>query len=42
MAVTITSQTRSRTAVVAAHTYTLPVVRELPAQPVDTRDALTW
>jgi hypothetical protein len=42
MTVTITPQTRYRTASIAAHAFRVPVVRELPAQPVETRDSLTW
>ena len=27
---------------VAVHTYAMPVVRELPSQPADASDDLTW
>jgi hypothetical protein len=42
MTVTITPPLQRRLAPLAAHVYTLPVVRELPAQPVDLRDSGTW
>jgi hypothetical protein len=33
---------RRRVSPVVAHVYTLPVVRELPSQPVASRDSLAW
>jgi hypothetical protein len=33
---------RCRVNPVAAHAYTLPVVRELPSQPVGLRDSPAW
>ena len=42
MTVTAIPPARYRTATLAAHAYTAPVVRELPPQRVDTRDSRTW
>jgi hypothetical protein len=42
MTVTATPPTRDRTHPPHAHAYTVPVVRELPTQPVEIRDAHTW
>jgi hypothetical protein len=35
----VTSSVASRTAEIAAHAYTLPVVRELPPKPIDAAGA---
>jgi hypothetical protein len=43
MTVNITTpSSRSRTTPIAAHTYRVPVVRELPVRAVEIRDASTW
>jgi hypothetical protein len=42
MTVNVTATTRYRTSPIAAHAYRVPVVRELPAQPVETGDNTTW
>jgi hypothetical protein len=41
MSITATAPLRPRRIALAGHMYTVPVVRELPAQPVDFRDS-TW
>ena len=42
MTVTATRLTRYRAHPPHAHAYSVPVVRELPAQPVDIRHSHTW
>ena len=42
MTVATTPSARQRTSPVAAHVFTIPVVRELPAQPVAIHDTSTW
>jgi hypothetical protein len=42
MTVNVTASTRYRTTRLAIHVYRVPVVRELPAQPVEIRDGQTW
>jgi hypothetical protein len=42
MTVITTPSARHRTTPVAAHVFTMPVVRELPAQSVAIRDTSAW
>ena len=42
MTINATPQTRFRTHPPHAHAYNVPVVRELPTQPVEIRDRHTW
>ncbi len=42
MTVTAATPTRDRANPVPAHAYRVPVVRELPTQPVGTPDGHTW
>jgi hypothetical protein len=42
MTVIVTSAARHRIHPGAGRVYTLPVVRELPAQPADAADRFTW
>jgi hypothetical protein len=42
MAVPAISEHCYRTEPTAAHVYTMPVVRELPSQPVESSESRTW
>ena len=42
MTVIATPPTSHRTADITAHAFRVPIVRELPAQPVGTRESQTW
>jgi hypothetical protein len=42
MTVITSPSARHRTAPVAAHVFTMPVVRELPGQSVAIRETCTW
>lgn len=42
MTVIVTSAARNRIHSNAGRVYTLPVVRELPAQPADAGNSSTW
>jgi hypothetical protein len=42
MTVTATPPIRDRAQPPHVHVYSVPVVRELPAQPVEIRDGHTW
>jgi hypothetical protein len=42
MTITAIPSSRSRTTVIAAHVFQVPVVRELPPRLVAIRDTSTW
>jgi hypothetical protein len=42
MSITATAPIRTRRTALAGHMYTVPVVRELPAQTIDLREDSTW
>jgi hypothetical protein len=42
MTIRVNSTRRDRTNALAAHTYSIPVVRELPMRPADPVGVRTW
>jgi hypothetical protein len=42
MTVAAIPEHRDRTKPTVAHVYTMPVVRELPSQPVESSESRTW